>query len=352
MENSKIEWTDHTFNPWIGCTKVSDGCKHCYAETLMDKRYNKVKWGPQGTHVRTSAENWKQPKQWNRQAEKEGKRAKVFCASLADVFEDRPELAEWRRDLLELIINTPHLDWLLLTKRPENVTRMIERVTGFSDSEMWFFTATNVWIGTSIENQETADERIPELLKIPAKFKFLSCEPLLGPIVLDGGIIDWNRLDTFPFEYDVISQSSLAGWNILTGRFDYYRESDGEPTTAWCDKRVDWVIVGGESGTDARPMHPDWARSLRDQCQAAGVAFHFKQWGEWLPGMPIARSDGSMSDWADWQDGTSSHDDAKSRKLRQLSNGTLLAKVGKHAAGRSLDGREWNEFPIKEQVTP
>jgi protein gp37 len=124
-ENSKIEWTDHTFNPWIGCTKVSDGCKHCYAEALMDKRYGRVKWGPQGTRQRTSADNWRKPLQWNKQAVKEDKHYRVFCSSLADVFEDNPQLTEWRADLFNLIAETPNLDWLLLTKRPENINRMV-----------------------------------------------------------------------------------------------------------------------------------------------------------------------------------------------------------------------------------
>jgi protein gp37 len=127
-ENSNIEWTHHTFNPWIGCTKVSDGCKNCYAENLMDKRYGRVKWGPQGTRVRTSEANWKKPLKWNREAEAKGERHRVFCASLADVFEDKPdqpEMEQWRLELLELIIKTPYLDWLLLTKRPENVRGMV-----------------------------------------------------------------------------------------------------------------------------------------------------------------------------------------------------------------------------------
>ena len=246
-KNSKIEWTDHTFNPWIGCTKVSDGCKHCYAETLMDKRYGRVQWGPQGTRVRTSAANWRKPVQWNKQAAAEGRRYKVFCASLADVFEDRPELVEWRRELLDLIIRTPRLDWLILTKRPENVNRMIEQATGFSEASMWFHAAPHVWIGTSVENQETADKRIPHLLQIPARVRFLSMEPLLGPVDLNLG--NWHT-----------SPAECPAW------YD------------WCNCSIDWVIVGGESGHNARPMHPDWARSLRDQCVAAGVPVFFKQW--------------------------------------------------------------------------
>lgn len=190
-ENSKIEWTDHTFNPWIGCTKVSDGCKHCYAETLMDKRMSKVQWGPEGTRVRTSAANWKKPLQWNKQAAAEGRRYKVFCASLADVFEDRPELVEWRRDLLNLILATPNLDWLLLTKRPQNIKPMLQAMPVLKRDNVWdhlwpeYF--PNVWIGTSDEGNQ--HQRLDELRRIPAAVRFVSMEPLIadpGTVNLDG----------------------------------------------------------------------------------------------------------------------------------------------------------------------
>jgi len=187
-ENSKIEWCDHTFNPWVGCSKVSTGCKNCYAENMMDKRFGRVQWGVSGTRSRTSAANWEKPLSWNRKAKEEGTRPRVFCGSLCDIFEDRPELVEWRRDLLSLIVDTPNLDWLLLTKRPENVNRMINEVCGLVERSQWFGEWLNInkhiWIGTSVENQETADKRIPELLKIPAAVRFLSAEPMLGPVVL------------------------------------------------------------------------------------------------------------------------------------------------------------------------
>lgn len=297
-EYSKIEWTDHTFNPWMGCTKVSDGCKNCYAETLMDKRYGKVKWGPQGTRVRTSAANWRKPLAWNRQAEKEGRRYRVFCASLADVFEDRQEVAPWREELFGLIGNTPNLDWLLLTKRPENVNDMVFEMVapvclGWEDFP-------NIWIGTSVENQEQADKRIPHLLQIPAAVKFLSMEPLLGPVD--------------------ISIYLATGWT--------------EPPY---DDIVNWVIVGGESGHHARPMHPDWARSIRDQCVAAGVPFLFKQWGEWLEGREVEA----------YRLGEFRGDrlTVKQHSVRMQAGTITLCKVGKHAAGRLLDGCTWDQFP-------
>ncbi len=240
-EISKIAWTDATFNPWIGCAKVSAGCANCYAEEMMDKRYGRVQWGVNGTRSRTSKANWHEPIRWNRKADDDGVRKRVFCSSLADVFEDRAELEPWRRDLFMLIQLTPHLDWLLLTKRPENVKRMIERGTGRL-AGAWLADLKHVWIGTSVENQEQAEKRIPHSLQTPATVRFLSMEPLLGPVNL---------------------------------RFD--------------DVSVmpDWVIVGGESGSKARPMATEWARDIRFQCTMTDTPFFMKQLG----GYPDKRED-------------------------------------------------------------
>jgi protein gp37 len=232
MENSSIEWTDHTFNPWIGCAKVNTLCEHCYAWVLMDVRYGRVEWGPNGTRTRTSADNWKKPISWNRKAAKLGTRYRIFCASLADVFEDRDDLVPWRRDLIALIDKTPHLDWLLLTKRPELIPRFWERPATsclFDDS----LYRPNVWLGTSVGTQETADECVPHLVQARhlAPILFLSCEPLLEPVRLP-----------------LLSE-------------------------------VDWVIVGGESGAGARPMEETWVLDVKRDCDAAGSAFFFKQWG-------------------------------------------------------------------------
>ena len=307
MENSKIEWTDHTWNPWMGCTKVSPGCKFCYAETLMDTRYGKVEWGPQGKRVRTSDANWRKPLAWNRAAEFAGQRARVFCASLADVFEVKPdqalEMERWRGELWDLIDATPWLDWLLLTKRPETVAGLVPYV---KNGHPW---PDNVWLGTSVENQKYADERIPELLKVPAAVRFLSCEPLLGPVDLSQWLVAEHYAVEVPAPKGI-----------------------GYPPTvkvARIRKAINWVIVGGESGRDARPMHPDWARSLRDQCLEAGVPFFFKQWGEWSENYPLGtplQRRGCV--WtAPWDDGVQ------------------MWRVGKKLAARLLDGREWNEFP-------
>jgi protein gp37 len=275
-ENSKIEWTDHTFNPWIGCAKVSPGCKNCYAENLMDKRYGRVQWGVNGTRSRTSVSTWKQPLKWNRQAEKEGRRYRVFCASLADVFEDRPELVEWRADLFRLIDATPNLDWLLLTKRPENIEWMWPNLGPVSERPR-----TNIGIGTSVEDQAAADTRIQELLKVAhlCKFTFLSCEPLLGPVNLHPWLCSYG---------DTASPEQMMSGVC-------------EPS-----HKINWVICGGESGPGARPMHPQWAQQLRNDCEDAEVPFLFKQWGEY-----------------------NEHGE----------------KVGKHASGRLLDGVEHNGFP-------
>ena len=179
MENSKIEWTDHTFNPWIGCQKVSPGCDHCYAETMMDHRYGKVEWGPHGERKRTSDENWKKPVKWNREAEafrrNHGHRPRVFCASLADVFDNQVPAA-WRKDLFELIRKCDKMDWLLLTKRPQNILKMLP--------PDWGAGYPNVWLGMTAEDQPHFDQRWKHLQKIPASIKFVSYEPALGPLHL------------------------------------------------------------------------------------------------------------------------------------------------------------------------
>ncbi|MDE4189633.1 DUF5131 family protein [Phaeobacter gallaeciensis] len=295
-ENSKIEWTDHTFNPWTGCTAVSPACDHCYAEGWA-KRSGHVQWGAHAQRRRTTPATWGKPIQWNRAAKEEGVRRKVFCASLADVFDNHKSIQpEWRQELWELIRTTPHLDWLLLTKRPQNIARYLP--------DSWGDGWDNVWLGTTVENQTEAERRVPVLLNTPARIRFLSCEPLLGPVDLSLGLGCTCDDDERCF-----------------GTCDYYR-AGGSPN------RLDWVICGGESGPGARPMHRDWARSLRDQCEAADVAFHFKQWGDWLAGPGFACPDDLPTDG--WH-----HFDPECSSKR----------VGKKKAGRLLDGQEWNQVP-------
>jgi protein gp37 len=233
---SKIQWTDHTFNPWRGCAKVSAGCEHCYAERLA-KRMPAImgEWGINGRRGMAAEAYWRQAIAWNRAAEKAGVRRRVFCGSMMDVFEDRPELHAPRARLFDTISATADLDWLLLTKRPENVLRLIAEMRKHllwedQEDDLDPLRLPNVSIGTSIENQAAADERVPQLLRCPAALRFLSCEPLLGPITL-----------------------TLEG--------------------------IRWVIVGGESGPGARPCDVAWLRSIRDQCKAAGTACFIKQLG-------------------------------------------------------------------------
>lgn len=338
--NSAIEWTDHTFNPWWGCVKVSPVCTHCYAATFAG-RFN-VEWGPKAERRFFGDKKWADPLKWNAQAEREGVRRRVFCASMADMFEILPDehpqkgqLGNERIRLLNLIEATPALDWLLLTKRPENVTGFLDRWSGgYPD---------NVWVGTTVENQEYADRRIPELLQIPARVRFLSCEPLLGPVDLTRVAFRDNGMSPADGSYRCYWTDALAGAQF-TG--DQNGDVDVEIN------RVDWVIAGGESGPGARPSDPEWFRSLRDQCQAAGVAFHFKQWGDWLPFEPDGRP-------PFWVDQTGKTWDGHALNMLDPESGELFRdwhpdsemgpcawrRVGKKRAGRLLDGRTWDEFP-------
>lgn len=332
-DRTKIEWCDSTFNPWTGCTKVSPGCDHCYAEAWSKRAGDKVgKWGPGAPRVRTSVAMWRQPARWNAQPFVEctscgwrgadphdstpgwtecpacGKEAlkssrrRVFCASLADVFDNEVPV-QWRRDLFALISQTPNLDWLLLTKRIGNAREMIadavaaERLGGWRPLP-WPW--PNVWIGATIVNQAEADRDIPKLLATPAAVRFVSMEPLLGPVDLPGL---------------VYYGTESSGGIVRLGSKGY--------------TQLDWVIAGGESGHKARAMHPDWARSLRDQCAVSSVPFLFKQWGEWRPTQADAVVD----------------DRQNCVPMYVFPDGQRMARVGKKAAGRLLDGVAHNGFP-------
>lgn len=279
-QNSNISWTDHTFNPWIGCAKVSPGCANCYAaeQNKLRKWTADGEWGKE--RRRTSPDNWKQPLRWNQAPSRcplcgktgailkcacevvaESFRPRVFCASLADWLDDEVPV-EWLADLLALIHATPNLDWLLLTKRPENWLRRMRGVevalnVGENPSEAWARTCdwlilgkppANVWLGTTVENQDCAERRIPELLKIPAKVRFLSVEPMLGPV---------NLIDFHPF--------SMQHPDLL------------HRCCGILGPELNWVICGGESGPQRRPFEIGWAESLAEQCTAAGVPFFMKQ---------------------------------------------------------------------------
>lgn len=309
--NSKIEWTDHTFNPWIGCTEISPGCANCYA-AAQDKfrRWTPEGWG--GPRRRTSAANWALPMRWNAQAKafkaQHGRRQRVFCASLADVFDNAVDPA-WRVDLFKLIAATPNLDWLVLTMRIGNVRKMVP--AAWLEPGGW---PSHIRIGATIVNQEEADRDISKLLALPCP-NFLSMEPLLGPVHLYLHLIP-------PSEQ--LRDAARFGMDRMRTR--------GE--------MLQWVIVGGESGPGARPMHPDWVRSLRDTCAGAGVPFLFKQWGEWTPG-------------GDWYAGHAvslpirglGHDGWTDDGKTCAEDGGYVVRIGKKAAGRLLDGMEWNGVP-------
>lgn len=311
-EETKIEWCDFTYNLWIGCTKVSEGCRNCYAESLDKRRkWTAEGWGQGAPRRRTSEAVLKKVLIWERKA-RQGQfveckcgwrgftvlgrcqspecsavmtngatRPRVFSASLSDWLDSEVPI-EWFIDLMGLIAKTPNLDWLLLTKRPEKFRARIEQALGYIEYELegdyrlsfpllkaWSRgeSPVNVWVGTSVENQKQGELRCPQLLEIPAKIHFLSCEPLLGPV-------------------------------------------DLEPLISGCPERINWVIAGGESGPGARPMEVAWARGLRKSCEALQIPFLFKQWG--------------------------AHD----------AEGV---RVGKSKAGRLLEGRFFNEFPSVER---
>lgn len=265
-KDTKIQWCHHTFNPWRGCTKVSAGCKHCYAEALSKRNPGVLGvWGDSGTRVVASESKWREPLAWNKAAAKAGERQRVFCASLADVFEDREELEAPRHRLWDLIETTTDLDWLLLTKRPENLEGMLPWTSahgGEYRERHW----DNVWLGVSAEDQPAADSRIPLLLQTPAKVRFLSMEPLLGPV-------DLKSYLKMPWMPDRIVKPHSVPVEYM-------------PVVG-----VDWCILGGESGPNARSCNVDWIRDIVKQCKDAGVACFVKQlganavWTESSPGM-------------------------------------------------------------------
>lgn len=348
---TKIEWCDSTFNPWEGCTKVSPGCDHCYAEA-RNTRFGggeAANWGQGAPRRRTSAANWRKPLAWNKRpfycccnCEWRGEtlrddmcpacgcipaetRRRVFCASLADWLDNEAPI-EWLVDLLDLIRRTPNLDWLLLTKRIGNWDPRLRKAAGEAGakgengssaaSDTWGFIfdwlngwpPENVWLGATVVNQAEADRDIPKLLATPATVRFLSMEPLLGPVDFAGMWVEHGN----PAIHE----------NVL--------------------ERLDWIIVGGESGANARWMCLEWVRSLRDQCEATGTPFLFKQWGEWVSTEQAVN---------DLKPGAHEVICFDSRPLGPTRGGSFTYgnefhyRPGKRMAGRLLDGRTWDQFP-------
>lgn len=401
-DQTNIEWCDSTFNPWMGCTKVSPACDHCYAERDT-KRFGRVEWGAGKPRVRTSPANWKLPERWNSKlygqcrdcgwrGEYSGNgvfycgscgsdnvgeaRRRVFSASLADWLDNEVPI-EWLVDLLDLIRRTPNLDWLLLTKRIGNWWARLAEAAEYAralsiglDDPLaawmngWYRgqPPLNVWLAITVVNQDEADRDVPKLLAVPATIRFLSIEPMRGtvnigpwiPTCYECGATCGLRLSGMPKVERCQRCGEECGPDTEPVISEGCPQCSGElePVCPDCGHYmvyqhpdtpcIDWIICGGESGPHARPMHPEWVRSLRDQCAAANVPFLFKQWGEWANEeaaglkfdagrkMFVLNSDGTQpeeigEDSTDWE---------------------CLSRFGKKAAGRLLDGRHHTEFPV------
>lgn len=283
-----VEWADHTFNPWWGCDKVSPACANCYAETWA-KRTGHDLWGPLAPRRFFGDKHWAEPLKWDRDAAEAGRPALVFCASMADVFEERDDLDPHRERLWELVTRTPNLIWLLLTKRPIGFSTLTP--AAWRREGGW---PLNVWAGCTVEDQKRADERLPLLVEVPAPVRFISVEPMLSDIQIRGYL----------------------------GNTD----DEGNP-----QRGIGWVIGGGESGSKARGTKPEWVRQLAHDCQVTGAAWFWKQWGEFVP--PSEMTDDAYVEWDARENGAGnpSHD--------------VPVRIGKKAAGRLLDGVEWNEYP-------
>jgi protein gp37 len=279
-EKTAIQWCDHTFSPWWGCTEVSPGCVECYAKRWAKRAH--VDWGAKAIRRQFGDNHWHEPERWNRKAQSMNTRHRVFCGSMCDVFEVNHYLDQDRERLFELIESTAYLDWLLLTKRIEDATKLVP--------DRWrLLWPQNIWAGCTVESAEYLP-RIGYLLSVPTHNHFVSVEPMLGPMPTLGEYLDG----------------------------------------------ISWVIGGGESGPKARPMHPDWARSVRDQCQTAGVPFFFKQWGEWIESVAAEGEPQKYPTTEQWVG-----KDSQSG----VTPGVWMRRIGKRAAGRMLDGRTWDEFP-------
>ena len=315
--DTAISWANDTFNIAIGCAKVSEACAHCYAERDMESgRYGDRFKGAWGVKRYSLSDNyWKQPLTWQRKAAAEGTRRRVFCSSLCDVFEQHPIVDAQRARLWELIAQTPNLDWLLLTKRPEYAAQVWPWAT-IAEAP------ANVWLGVTAENQRRLDERAPILLDIPARLHFLSVEPHLG-------------------DMDVRAYLGCRTCALHTG-------TQGRcPGCFTGATGVGWVICGGESGPQARPTHPDWVRSLRDQCREVGVAFHFKQWGEWAPGECANNLPSRSERTATWWNGKWDYETLTPKQSEEThaDDAPDVYRLGRNAAGRLLDGELHDAVP-------
>lgn len=344
-DHTHIEWTDATWNPITGCTLVSEGCRHCYAATLAATRLKNIPSRAGLARMNAAGEakftgEVRFNEQWLDQPLRWRKPRRIFVCAHGDLFHEAvPD--EWIDRIFAVMAGAQRHTFQILTKRPERAaaylpglaSRIYDAYGGmerFGDyhldgiahdtAEAW--PLPNVWLGTSVEDQAAADARIPHLLATPAAVRFVSAEPLLGPVSLDDMCDGTKFIDAL--------------------RGNWWHDSD-PPYIERGKPHLDWVIVGGESGPGARPMHPDWARSLRDQCQSAGVAYFFKQWGEWAPALHDPEYDGyvlrqteKVGQFDSWK--ANAYDPDR-------TEGVNWRRLGKSRAGRLLDGREWNQMP-------
>lgn len=352
-QRSKIEWTDATWNPIRGCSRVSEGCRNCYAERIAARfsghgepyqglalmKNGKPHWTGQ---VRLIEETLTLPLRWK-------KPRRVFVNSMSDLFHEALGRKEICR-ILEIMRRSTRHVFQVLTKRPARMREILEHISAFSGTP-----PAHIWWGVSVENQQTADKRIPLLLQTPAAVRWVSYEPALGPV-------DFNRIN-----YRLQLRTSLKSFLEFEGKSEEEAAKEAEANTTggeeplldvlrghyfdgWDSgtdgKKLDWVVAGGESGSGARPAHPDWFRSVRDQCQAAGVPFFFKQWGEWEPSLNFPEQFKNARPTTPCMmlaaDGHTGHSQAEMQGHPRFG---LVVRTGKKAAGRLLDGREFNEYP-------
>ncbi|MFI2761355.1 DUF5131 family protein [Streptomyces echinatus] len=371
-QHTSIEWTDRTWNPTTGCTKLSPGCDNCYAETIAN-RFAGTAAFPHGFDIRVRADRVNAPLKWRNPA-------RVFVNSMSDLFHDDVP-TPWLANIFAVMAAAQKHTFQVLTKRHGRMRSLlndeafIQDVRGMAigkglPAEAWTWPLPNVWLGVSVENQRWADIRIPALLQTPAAVRFLSCEPLLGPIDLWGPLVPGR------------GRPKLTYW--LDGR-PHWDESKATTTNTGLTMtplstgpRIDWVIVGGESGPRARAVHPDWVRTIRDQCQHSGVPFFFKQWGEWGPAPFQVRVCDPHTGWQGTDDEqAAAKKDSEARGATHVHTGhwqekngersywlheighkpwslervglpdgmAAIRRWGKKRAGRELDGHTWDQFP-------
>ncbi len=303
---TKIEWCEESWNPVTGCTKISEGCKNCYAEKMAKRLAGRFGYPKDNPFKVTFHENkLLEPTKWR-------KSHHIFVCSMGDLF--HPDVIDKQIDTIFRMMTHPmggmnHHTYLILTKRPERILK-----SHYENFKHW----KNIWLGVSVENQKTADKRIPILLKIPAKVRFVSVEPMLERIELREYLGMYKEAETITVKH--VSD--------MPSEFQQYTRK-GRDWVKHCGNKLDWLIAGGESGQHARPMHPDWVRKVRDNCLQTGTPFFFKQWGEWIqseePQEVYSKKDG----------------------FQTLPVKECFIKIGKKKAGRLLNGREWNQYPNK-----